>query len=62
MHAFDVHKHQAHVLVAMVVVFLKVRALQDMIGHLCAIGCRVVAIIYTFVYVMDMCVQFVYNS
>jgi hypothetical protein len=46
-----------------------------MIVHLCAIGCHVVAIIYTFVmgchvvaiiytfvYVMDMCVQFVYNS
>ena len=32
MHDFDVHKHLAHVLVAMVVVFLKVRALQDMIA------------------------------
>jgi hypothetical protein len=32
MHDLDVHKHRAHVLVAMVVVFLKVRALQDMIA------------------------------
>ena len=58
MHPFDVHKHQAHVLVAMVVVFLKVRGLQNIIGHLCVIGCHVVAIIYTFVSIMDICMQF----
>jgi hypothetical protein len=58
MHAFDVHKHQAHVLVAMVVVFLKVRGLQDMIGHLCVIGCHVVAIIYTLVSIIVICMQF----
>ena len=58
MHAFDVHKHQAHVLVAMVVVFLKVRGLQDMIGHLCVIGCHVVAIIYTLVFIIVICMQF----